>query len=294
MQEMSYNWQANGYQSSDLSLRATHLFDGYVVVDMAYGKSPYPVMWSVRSDGRLLGLTYVPEQQVGAWHYHTTAKGEFKSCAVVAEGPFDILYVVVKRTLGGRTSHYIERMAPPAMARETTEQTEAYFVDCGLTRRGPPATTFSGLWHLNGEMVDILADGAVMKRQQVVNGSVTLDHPASVVHIGLPMDAHVRTLPFVQQMDAALAQGRTKNVSKVWLKVLRSSGLFAGPSDTMLAEYKQRTNEPMGTPPRLVSEEVPLTLPGTWEQNGGQITVEAKHPLPMALLAISFDVAIGH
>ena len=91
-----------------------------------------------------------------------------------------------------------------------------------------------------------------------------------------------------------MAQGRTKNVSKVWLKVLRSSGLFAGPSDDMLTEYKQRTTEPMGTAPRLVTDEVPMTLPGTWEQNSGQVVVKAKHPLPLALLAMSFDVSIGH
>lgn len=293
MQEMSYNWQANGYQSSDLSLRATHLFDDYVTSDMAYSKNPYPVVWSVRSDGKLLGLTYVPEHQIGAWHLHTT-RGEFKSCAVVAEGPFDILYVVVKRTLGGRTSHYIERMAPPAMVWETTAQESGYFVDCGLSRSGPPATTFSGLWHLNGETVDIVADGAVLKQQQVVNGSVTIEHAAREVHIGLPIEAQVRTLPFAQQLDAAMAQGRTKNVSKVWLKVLRSSGMFVGPSDDMLTEYKQRTTEPMGTAPRLVTDEVPMTLPGTWEQNSGQVVVKAKHPLPLALLAMSFDVSIGH
>ena len=83
---MAYNWQASGYVTGDLSLRATHLFDGYEVKDLAYGKAPYPVVWSVRDDGVLLGLTYMPEQQVGAWHRHTTLNGKFRSCTVAAEG----------------------------------------------------------------------------------------------------------------------------------------------------------------------------------------------------------------
>ena len=75
-----------GYITGDLSLRAPHLFDGLDVVDMAYAKAPYPIVFAVSSSGDLLANTYVPEQQVGAWHRHDTYGGAFESCAVVAEG----------------------------------------------------------------------------------------------------------------------------------------------------------------------------------------------------------------
>ena len=77
--------------TGDLLLRAPHLFDGYEIVDMAYSKAPQPIVWFVSDSGRLFGLTYVPEQQVGAWHWHGT-DGIFESCAVVAEGSEDFLY----------------------------------------------------------------------------------------------------------------------------------------------------------------------------------------------------------
>lgn len=53
-------------------------------------------------------MTYVPEQQIGAWHWHDT-DGVFRSCTVVAEGAEDALYYVVRRTVGGEQVRYIER-----------------------------------------------------------------------------------------------------------------------------------------------------------------------------------------
>jgi hypothetical protein len=85
VREMAYNWQAGGYLTGDTSLRAPHLFDTFDIVDMGYSKAPYPIVWCVSTSGKLLGLTYVPEQQVGAWHQHDT-DGTFESIAVVNEG----------------------------------------------------------------------------------------------------------------------------------------------------------------------------------------------------------------
>jgi hypothetical protein len=61
------------------------------IADQAYMKSPWPVVWFVSSSGNLLGLTYIPEEQVGASHHHDTA-GTFESIACVAEGVYDALY----------------------------------------------------------------------------------------------------------------------------------------------------------------------------------------------------------
>ena len=138
VREMAYAWQANGYISGDLSLRAPHLFDGHDVVDMAYGKAPYPIVWCVSSSGRLLGITYMPEQQVGAWHQHDT-EGTVESVAVVAEGSVDATYLVVKRTIGGATKRYIERIHDRAFS----DPEDAFFVDCGATYSAAVAQTLT-------------------------------------------------------------------------------------------------------------------------------------------------------
>lgn len=144
IRELGYNWQANGFVTGDLSLRAAHLFDSKEIVDMAYTKAPQPLVWFVSTSGNLIGLTYVPEQQIGAWHWHDT-DGVFESCAVVAEGDEDILYCIIRREINGVQRRYVERMvprSPNSYADDEIEQAliNAFFVDSGLTYNGNNTT----------------------------------------------------------------------------------------------------------------------------------------------------------
>lgn len=287
VRELAYSWQANGFITGDLSLRAPHLFDTFDMADMAFAKAPLPIVWFVSTSGKLLGLTYVPEQQVGAWHQHDT-DGVFESCTVVAEGNEDVLYCIVRRTIGGVAKRYVERMATQLFAT----QADAFFVDCGLTYSGAAVTTISGLDHLEGKTVSILADGAVHPQKTVSGGAITLDSAASKVHIGLPITADIKTLPVAAQIDGSLAQGRQKNVNKVWLRVYRSSGIFVGPSFDALTEAKQRTTEPYGTPPALKSEEMPIPIMPSWGDSG-QVCVRQADPLPLTLVSLTMEVALG-
>lgn len=287
VRETAYNWQANGFVTGDLSLRATHLFDSFDVLDMAYAKAPQPLVWFVSSSGKLLGLTYVPEQQIGAWHQHDTA-GAFESCAVVAEGSEDRLYVVVRRTINGSQVRYIERMA----SRQFVAQADAYFVDCGLTYSGVPADEIIGLDHLEGETVSILADGAVHPQRVVTGGKVALDVAASVVHVGLPITADLYTLPLAAQVDGSFGQGRYKNVNKSWLRVYRSSGIFVGPTADKLTEAKQRTIEAYGEPPALKSEEIQVLMSPSWGDSG-QVFVRQADPLPLTVVSLTTEVTLS-
>lgn len=287
VRELGYSWQANGFITGDLSLRAAHLFDTFDVVDMTYAKAPQPLVWFISTSGKLLGLTYVPEQQIGAWHQHDT-DGVFESCTVVAEGSEDVLYCVIRRTIGGNSVRYVERMA----SRQFTDQADAFFVDCGLTYSGAPATTISGLTHLEGKTVSILADGAVHPQRVVTGGAITLDQAASKVQIGLPITADLQTLPMAAQIDGSFGQGRYKNVNKVWLRVYRSSGIFVGPDAGNLTEAKQRTTEPYGTAPALKSEEIQVLLTPSWADSG-QIFVRQSDPLPLSIVSMTAEVALG-
>lgn len=287
VRELAYSWQASGFVTGDLSLRAAHLFDSLEIVDMAYAKAPQSLVWFVNSIGQLLGLTYVPEQQVGAWHWHDT-DGVFESCAVVAEGSEDVLYCVIRRTINGASVRFVERMA----SRQFVDPADAFFVDCGLTYSGAAATTISGLGHLEGETVSILADGAVHPQRVVSGGAITLDQAASKVQVGLPITADLRTLPLAAQIDGAFGQGRFKNVNKAWLRVYRSSGIFVGPDEDSLVEAKQRTTEPYGAPPALKSEEIQVLLTPSWADSG-QIFVRQSDPLPLSIVSLTTEVALG-
>ena len=374
VRELGYNWQANGFITGDLSLRAPHLFDNLTVTDMALSKAPIPIVWFISSNGKLLGFTYVPEQTIGAWHQHDT-DGTFESVAVVSEGNDDVLYCVVKRTINGATKKYVERLG----TRLFEQARDCFFVDCGSTYNGtntdtnqtvtisggtnytrgesvtitanynlfnaPPSlddvgdaivlisgsnyyrcnitatssatvatvkldvdlpaslrntgiTTYevarnviSGLDHLEGKTVSILADAAVHPQRVVSSGSITLERASSVVHVGLEYQSDLQTMPMSLQAEA-FGQGRVKNLNHVWLRVLESSGIFAGPSADKLVEAKQRTTEPYGAPPRLKTEDIKIMVTPTWQDNG-QLFVRQTDPLPLTIVGMTLEVAIG-
>lgn len=285
--ELGYDDAVKGLKPGDLSLRAPHLFDDMQIVDMAYAKAPQPIVWAVSSSGKLLGLTYVPDQAVGAWHQHDTQNGAFESVAVVAEGDDDVLYAVVRRNVGGRPVRYIERRAP----RRFSALADAFFVDAGLSYDGPPTANFSGLGHLEGATVAILADGAVMGQQKVVGGAVTLDVKASKVHIGLPITADMMTLPLAYAAEA-YGQGRQKNLNEVHFRIFESSAVLAGPGFDKLTPWKQRTTEPYGSPPDLRTTEVSLVLTPRWA-SGGQVCIRQADPLPLTVLNMTLDFVAG-
>ncbi len=280
-----------GYQNSDASIMAPHLFDYKTITDLAFSAAPYPILWSVSSDGKLLGLTYVPDQKVAGWHQHVT-DGTFESCCVVAEGDEDRLYVVVRRTINGVNKRYVERLH----TRSFSALEDAFFVDCGLTYTGAAATTISGLGHLEGKTVSVLGNGATFPPKVVTSGSITLEQPVTKAHIGLPITAELRTLPMTIDQMTAFGQGRGKNVNKVFLKVYKSSIVAAGPDTNHLKEYKQRIVEPFDSPPALIGgddgDEIEIPLTPKWGK-GGQVVVRQSWPLPLTVLSMALDVAIG-
>jgi hypothetical protein len=374
VRELGYNWQANGFATNDLSIRSAHLFDNKNITDMAFSKAPAPIVWMTSDDGRLLGLTYIPEQQVGAWHRHDT-DGSFESVATVAEGNEDVLYCVVKRVINGATVRFVERL----QSRQFTKPEDMFFVDCGSTYNGenttattmtvtggtnwntsesltitssqaiftpPPsvadvndvvilkdasgnqyrcrilATTsttvatvqtdntlpaslrnaatanwsfarneISGLDYLEGKTVSILATGAVHPQRVVTNGKVILDRAAAVVHVGLPYQSDLQTLPLAVNIEA-FGQGRYKNINHAWLRVFESSGIFVGPDPDNLVEAKQRTTEPYGSPPALKSEEIKIMLTPSWQDNG-QVYVRQDDPLPLTIVGLTIEVSMG-
>jgi hypothetical protein len=287
VRELGYAWTVNGYMTGDLSLRAAHLFDTLTIVDQAYSKAPWPIVWFVSSSGKLLGLTYIPEEQVGAWHQHDT-QGSFESICCVAEGAEDVLYAVINRTIGGETVRYVERMA----TRLFDTLVDAFFVDAGASQSfGTAVTEISGLTWLEGQKVAVLADGGVQSQKTVTGGAITLDHAAKVIQVGLPYTSDLETLPAVLQLDG-YGQGRMKNINKAWVKVYQSSGILVGPDEDHLTEIKQRTTEPWGSPPALASAELMVMTTPSWQENG-QTLIRQQNPLPLDVVGLTLEVAIG-
>lgn len=291
IRELEFDGSGLGrFTSSDVSIMAPHLFDGYTILQLAYTRAPVPTLWCVRSDGVLLGLTHMPAQEVYGWHRHLVGEGLVESIAVIPEGGEDVLYMAVRRYFdNGNSVHHIERLT----SRLFTTQDDAYFVDCGLTYFGSPATTITGLWHLEGRTVDILADGAVVTPQVVTNGAITLTTAASTVHVGLNYISDLQTLPQAYEGAPAGGQGTMKNVSKVYLRVKESSLVKAGPTFNSLTEYPARAvSDPYDSPSALRAGELGFAISPSWT-NDGVICVRQDQPLPLTVAAITHDTATG-
>lgn len=287
--ELGYNWQASGFVTGDMCLRAAHLFDGKTVVAMTQAKAPSPVIWCVSSDGSLLGCTYVPEQSVGAWHRHDTKNGVFESVACVSEGNEDILYAVIRRTINGKIVRYIERMHE----REALSLDRSFFVDAGVEDAYEvPQNFVENLEHLEGCEVAILADGKVMPRAVVKNGRVTFPDKAARVVVGLPIESDLQTLPVALQMqDGGFAQGAMKNVVREFVRVYRSSGVKVGASFGDLYEAAPRQFEPYGTPPQLKSENIEVMSGPSWDESGA-VCIRQDEPLPLMICGITAEIAL--
>lgn len=288
IREVAYRWETQAYRSEDVSVLAPHLVDFHSIVQLAYSRAPQQLLWAVRDDGVLMGLTHMPEHEVKAWHQHTT-QGLFESVCVVPEGDEDGVYVVVSRTVNGGAVRYVERMH----SRQFVDLADAFFVDSGLTYSGAAATTISGLDHLEGEEVTILADGGVEPPQTVTGGAITLEAAASTVHVGLAYNCDLTTLPVALEAEAALGTGLVKNVVRAHLRVLNSSAVQVGPSFDRLQEYDQRSvTDDYGSVPAPLSTVIDVTLSPKWAQEGS-VCVRQANPLPLTVQSMALEMATG-
>lgn len=142
VRDLRYFFEADGYRGRDLTIFAEHLFRNATIDQWAYQESPNSVIWAVRDDGVLLGLTYLQDHEIWGWHRHDTGADEdgdtpesFESVAVVSESNEDAVYVVVKRTVNGSTVRYVERFQERVIDPDDYND-DAFFVDSGLSYDG--------------------------------------------------------------------------------------------------------------------------------------------------------------
>jgi hypothetical protein len=110
VRDLGFDYQVDNYKGNDLTIFAAHLFDNFTVLDWDFQQIPHSVVWVVRDDGALLGLTYVREHQVWGWHRHDF-DGTVEAVVSIPEGNEDSLYLTIKREIDGRTVRYVERLS---------------------------------------------------------------------------------------------------------------------------------------------------------------------------------------
>jgi len=292
LRDLGYEFSSDKYTGSDLSLMSEHLFEDKQITAMAYSAEPYSIVWCVRDDGVMLGLTYQREHQVWGWHQHNT-QGEFESVASVTEGERDAVYVIVKRNVNGSDVRYVERIEK----RESIIAADCFYVDSGLTYDGAPATVISGLDHLTGETVTILSDGYTVPDQVVTGGQITLERAASKVHVGLSYTPVIETLDIDTPSPSQTTKAQSVSVSKVTVEVEGSRGGFIGPrqdngSEAPMSEIKPRFDSDDYDPVALKTYKQEVFIQPQWSKGGG-VRIEQRAPLPMAILSVIPQIDVG-
>lgn len=292
IRDLGYAFESDSYSGNDLTVLATHLFKDRTVAAMDYQQDPDSIVWVALDDGSLLALTYLREHDVIAWSRMET-DGDVESVCCLSSAERDEVWLAVKRRSGNGYKRFIEQMA----ARSAESPEECFFVDCGVTKRyETPQSEITGLSHLEGRDAAVLADGNVIHGLTVENGKLTLKHPASVVHVGLPYRAELETLDLTLPRQDGTQQGRSARLISVSVRVEKSRGIKIGaaegdPVPFEAMEFKERSTEPYGAPISLTTGIMTLGLNAGY--SSGRVRVIADEPLPCTVISLLPKVAVA-
>ena len=289
IRELVYNFDEDSYQAPDLTVLAEHITESGIT-ELAFQQEPDNVVWCVLTNGKFVGMTYRREENVVGWHEQIIG-GSFGSGNAVVESvaviPGDLnedeVFLVVKRTIGGVTKRYIEFFSNFDFGSDVQD---AFFVDSGLTYSGSAATTISGLDHLEGQTVSILANGATHPDKTVSSGSVTLDRSVTKAHIGLSYNSTLQTMRIDAGGTEGTAQGKIKRIHDITLRLFRTVGIQVGSSETDLDRIPFRSSaNAMDQALPLFTGDKEVEFRGGFD-NDGFIVVKQNQPLPATILAI--------
>ena len=283
VKEVTFDLDTDGLVGRDLTILAEHVARGGLT-DMIWQQEPELILWFVRSDGTLVGLSYDPQNQVVGWHTHPMGdSGIVESITAIPSGAEDQVYLSVKRTIDGSTVRHIVFMEQIYFG---TDVSDAFFVDSGLTYDSTATTTITGLNHLEGETVQILADGSAHADKTVSGGAVTLDRSASTVHVGYSYDSKVQTLRMEGGADDGVSQGKIKRIHGATIRFLDTVGAEIGPDEDNLDRLPFRDSSmAMDTAIPMFDGDKEISFPSGYD-NDARVFIRQTQPLPMTILAV--------
>lgn len=286
LREAAYSYQDDRIVADDTTLLNPYILKGGVA-QMAFAQSPFNVLWVVRTDGALVGLTYNRAQEVSAWHRHTLGGTDaaVKSVGVIPspDGMTDDLWMAASRTIGGVTVQFVEYMCADWDLDDAGA--DAYYVDAGVTLAGA-GSTITGLSHLNGETVQCWVGGASHPDLEVSGGSVTLNANYTTRTAGLACWPDFRTVRIEAGAGDGTSQGKTKRFTNATFRVFNSLAFQVGSEDRKDTIQFRTNGDPMSS---AVNPYTGDTEPMPWPEGNerdGYICVTCEQPSPLTIVAI--------
>ena len=277
VRELVYELNKDGWVAPDLTLLAEHITTGEIV-EIAYQQQPDAILWCVRGDGTLIGMTYERDQKVVGWHRHTIAdEADVESVATIyGNGTEDEVWLIVKRTVSGQTYRTIERF-PLLWRTNFDNQTTAswrYLDGHVAFASGSANRSVTGLSHLNGKTVTIVQNGVLTGTAVVSGGAVTV--PATTAgYVGMPYISTLTPMKLDMDLEDGSSQGRKKRIHKVVVRTQKSQG----------GQVRVNAGQWYDLAATLTTGDQKILTAGTFGFDA-DVSVQQSEPYPMCVLAI--------
>lgn len=277
VRELVYELNKDGWVAPDLTLLAEHITNGEIV-EIAYQQQPDAILWCVRGDGTLIGMTYERDQKVVGWHRHTIAdEADVESVATIyGNETEDEVWMVVKRTVSGQTYRTIERF-PLLWRTNFDNQTTAswrYLDGHVAFASGAANRSVTGLTHLNGKTVTVVQDGQSPVTRTVASGAITV--PATAAgYVGLPYISTLTPMKLDMDLEDGSSQGRKKRIHKVVVRTQKSQG----------GKVRVNAGQWYDLASTLTTGDQKILTAGTFGFDA-DVSVQQSDPYPMCVLAI--------
>lgn len=273
IKSLGYSLEQDSIQATDLTFLADQVA-GQGITNLQWALEPDSIIWGSNLNGELIGLTYYPSEAVTGWHRHVF-KGEVESLAVIPNNNTYQLWLVVKRTINSVESRHIEFIDPNV------------FLESFIAYTGTTGTVFTGLEHLEGETVGIIADGAEHPDKVVTSGQVTLDYDATEVIVGLRYTSKLTLIPPELDLQSGTIQGFYKRWIRMFIRVLDSH-------QPVVNGYQIPTKKGGATmnkvPDRVTGD---LRVQGLAVNKEGTVDITTDKPFQLEILAVFGSLDVG-
>lgn len=266
---MQYEWAADNWLSKDLTFASEHITKG-VIKRIAWAQNPDNILWAVLANGDLVGMTYERSNGIYGWHIHHT-EGRVVDCTAV-EGAGASLSVFAVQRESGKIN--IEMMM-------NNVQLDSW-IDL---ESGTPTNTFSGLDHLEGKTVQIIADGSLHPDRVVLGGEIELQVNASYILVGLKFIPKIVTLPLENAYRGSSTLSNQKQLVKIFVEVLNSNA----PLINDIRPPDRTPSTPMGIKEGVETRKFQVGTRG--HSLEGVVTIEQDLSVPLNVLGIFAEVS---
>lgn len=254
-------------QSASISSLAPHLIKNPIEMVASRGtqETDANYVYILNDDGTLTVFNTLAAEGIQAFTNWESAN--IKSVSVVS----DELYLLVEREINGSTVYYVE-----------IEDNSVFTDSCKV--QNLLSDTITGIEHLEGETLDVRADGAYQGQFVVSGGEITINREANSIEAGLPYRPTIRTMPINIGLQNGPNAASKKRIMRAAIQLFESNGVIVNGqrlADKAIGQNQFDAPEPQTGVKRI-------TLLG-WSLEA-YIEITQDTPMPMTILSIGSEV----